>query len=136
MPLELMPYTTTICALGAMGALLVTQILVLDVASIRAKHPPGAPVAVDHGKFLFRATRAHANTNENIAAFILLALFGLLGAANPTGLGAMAWVYVAGRVGHMLFYYANIPAARSVAFGVGLAGLLGMLAVSLVGLCC
>ncbi len=129
MPLELAPYTTTICALGAMGALLVTQILVLDVAGIRAKHPPGAPVPVDHGSFLFRATRAHANTNENIAAFILLALFGLLSAANPGWLGTMAWVYVGGRVGHMLCYYANLQTLRSVAFGIGLVGLLGMLTV-------
>ncbi len=126
---EFAPHTVTIGAIGVMAALLIAQILVVDYASIRAKHPPGAPVPADHGSFLFRATRAHGNTNESIAAFILLALFGLLGGADPTWLGAMAWVYVAGRIGHMLCYYANLKAARSVSFGIALAGLIGMLVV-------
>lgn len=129
---EFAPYTVTIGAVGAMAALLIVQILVLDFAGMRARHPPGMPVPADHGSFLFRATRAHANTNENIAVFILLALFGLLGGADPGWLGTMAWVYVAARLGHMLCYYANLKAARSVSFGIGLAGLLGMLVVGAV----
>jgi uncharacterized MAPEG superfamily protein len=123
----LMPYAPTIWAMGAMAGLFLVQILVVDFASIKAKHPPGTPVAADHGNFLFRAVRAHANTNEGIASFILLVLFGILSAVSPLWLNGLAWAYVLGRMGHMLCYYANMPTLRSTFFGVGLAALLAML---------
>lgn len=123
------PYLLTLWAVGATAGLLLLQMLVLDYAGIKAKHLPGAPVPADHGNFLFRATRAHANTNESIAAFILLVLFGILTAASARWLGVFAWVYVGGRIGHMLCYYADLRLPRSISFGVALVGLLGMLTV-------
>ena len=125
----LAPYAATLLALGAMAALLLVQLVVADVAGIRAGHEPGSPVEPDHGSFLFRAVRAHANTNESLSAFVLLALFGLLSAASPGWLGLLAWLFVAARAAHMACYYANLKAPRSVAFAVGLLALLGMLAV-------
>ncbi|MGH8455256.1 MAG: MAPEG family protein [Nevskiales bacterium] len=127
----LLPYVLTIWAMGATAGLFLVQILVVDVAGMKARHRPGTPVAVDHSNFLFRATRAHANTNEGIAGFILLALFGVLSAASPTWLNLLAWVYVAARAGHMTCYYANLPTLRSTSFGFGLAALFGMLVVGL-----
>jgi uncharacterized MAPEG superfamily protein len=127
----LMPYQNVVAAIGATGVLLLVQILVVDVAGIRARHVPGMPVTADHGRFLFRAVRAHANTNESIAAFVLLALFGMLGGAQAQWLGAMAWIYVGGRVAHMLCYYADLRLLRSIAFGIGLLALLGMAGVGL-----
>lgn len=123
----LLPYSSTIGSLGAAGALLLIQLVVLDVAGIRAKHRPGAPVTADPADFLFRATRAHANTIESIAAFILFALYGLLSGASPQWLAAAAWTWVLARGAHMVFYYANIPIARSVSFGVSVLALLAML---------
>ena len=70
-------YRTTIVCLGLAGGLLVFQLLVVDVAGIRRRHPPGLPIEPDPTDFLFRATRAHANTNESIAAFTLLAIFSV-----------------------------------------------------------
>jgi uncharacterized MAPEG superfamily protein len=125
----LVPYVPTIWALGMSGALLLTQLVVADVTGIRARHQPGTPVEADHSSFLFRATRAHANTNESIAAFVLLALFGMLSVAAPGWLNALAWIYVAARLAHMVFYYAGAQLARSVAFAAGLAALFGMLIV-------
>jgi uncharacterized MAPEG superfamily protein len=127
----LLPYVPTILAMGATGALLLVQILVVDVASMKSKHPPGTPVAADQKNFLFRATRAHANTNESIAAFILLALFGLLSAASPGWLNLLCWVYVAARVGHMLCYYAGQGLLRSISFGISLAALVLILVVDM-----
>ena len=127
----LMPYAPTVAALGIAGGLLLAQIVVLDLAGIKARHKPGTPVEVDHGKFHFRATRAHANTNESIAGFILLALFGVMCAATPLWLNGFVWLYVFARVGHMLFYYANIQLLRSISFGLGLAALIGMFVVGL-----
>jgi uncharacterized MAPEG superfamily protein len=125
----LLPYAYTVLAMAAVAALFLIQILVVDFASIKARHPPGTPVPADHGSFLFRAVRAHANTNESIAGFILLALFGMLSGAPALAFNLLAWTYVLGRAGHMACYYVNLKTARSLFFGVGLAALLAMLAV-------
>ncbi len=126
---SLVPYASTVWAMGISGALLLIQLLVVDLAGIKARHRPGTPVEADHGDFLFRAARAHANTNESIAAFTLLALFGVLSAASPGWLNVLSWAYVAARVAHMACYYAGLQLPRSVAFGVALAALFGMLVV-------
>ena len=125
------PYAPTLWAIEAMGGLLLIQLLVVDLAGIKAHHRPGTPIEVDHSTFLFRASRAHANTNESIAAFILLALFAVLSAASAGWLNVLSWAYVSARVAHMLFYYTGFQLLRSVAFGVGLAALFGMLIVGL-----
>ena len=122
----LTPYVPTIWAMGATGGVLLVQLLVLDVAGLKARHRPGTPVEPDHGNFLFRASRAHANTNESIAAFILFGFFGVLSAAPAGWLNTLSWVYVLARIAHMLCYYANVHLLRSLSFGVGLAALLGM----------
>ena len=125
----LLPYASTIWAMGIMGGLLLVQLVVLDVAGIKAGHVPGAVASGDHGDFFFRATRAHANTNESIAAFILLALFGVLNGAVPGWLNPLAAIYVAARVAHMACYYAGLKTLRSLAFVVAILALLGMLVV-------
>ncbi len=123
----LLPYAPTVWALGIMGALMLLQLIVFDVAGIQAGHVPGATVTGGHESFLFRAARAHANTNESIAVFILLALFGILHNAAPWWLNACALVYVAARIAHMLSYYAGIGLLRSAAFVVAFLALVGML---------
>jgi len=123
------PYGPAIAALGVTAGLLLLQILVADVASIRARHVPGTPVEADHAHFLFRAVRAHANTNESIAAFTLLVLSGVLAGASPRWINLLAWVYVGARVAHMLFYYAGVQIARSLSFALAMAALVGMLVV-------
>src|SRR5262245_6300930 len=125
----LLPYSATIWAMGIMGGLLLVQLIVLDVGGIRAGHVPGTAVTGDHSVFLFRAARAHANTNESIAAFVLLALFGVLHNAAPGWLNLCAVVYVAARVGHMLCYYADLKLMRSGSFAVAFLALVGMLVV-------
>ncbi len=124
-----LPYASTVAAMGTMGALLLVQLIVLDVAGIKAGHVPGAPVTGSHDDFLFRAARAHANTNESLGAFILLALFGILSNAAPGWLNACAITYVAARIGHMLCYWTNLKPLRSIAFVVAFLALVGMLVV-------
>jgi uncharacterized MAPEG superfamily protein len=123
----LVPYGATIWCLGIMGGLLLAQLIVLDVAGMRAHHVPGAAVAADHDVFLFRASRAHANTNETLAAFALLAMFGILHNASPGWLNLAAVVFVSARIGHMLSYYADQRKLRSIAFVVAFLALAAML---------
>lgn len=119
-------YAPTVWAMGAAGALLLVQLIIADVTAIRERHRPGTPIPVDFNRFLFRAARAHANTNESLAAFGLLAVTGILSAASPVWLNALAWAYVICRLAHMAAYYANRGTPRSTAFGISLLALLGM----------
>ncbi len=130
----LAPYAPTVLAMLATAALLLVQLLVLDLASIKAKHVPGTPVQTDHASFLFRATRTHANTNESVAAFVLLAVLAIFSSASPMWANAFAWLYVAGRLGHMFCYYADLRIARSISFGVSLIALFSLLLVTFVAL--
>jgi len=125
----LIPYAPTIWAMGAIGGLLLVQLLVLDLTALRARHRPGTPIDPDHSNFLFRAARAHANTNESIAGFILLAFFCVLSAAPAGWVNALSWVYVLARISHMLCYYVGVHLLRSLSFAVGLTALFGMLVV-------
>lgn len=129
---ELMPYQPTIVALGAAGGLLLLQLTIAGYASAKAKHPPGTPITTDRTSFLFRATRAHANTNETIATFIAAALFGILLSGSPVWLNACAWLYVASRISHMLCYYTGKELARSLSFGFSSLALAGMLTTGIV----
>ncbi len=126
MPQELVLYAATVLAWGVMGLLFIVQLLVVDLAGMRAGHIPGAPVAANHKQFLFRATRAHANTNESIAAFILLSAFAILTQASPVWVNALVWGYVLSRVAHMATYYVDLRLARSIAFGASLLFLFGL----------
>ena len=123
-------YQATLIALVAIAGLVLLQLIVADLAAIRAKHKAGIPIPPDFSRFYFRAARAHANTNESVAVFVVLALVGPILAVNPLWLGLLSWSYIACRVAHMLAYYANKKLARSIAFGLSLVALLGMFIAS------
>jgi uncharacterized MAPEG superfamily protein len=127
----LLAYHSTLLACTAVAVLVFIQVLVADYASIKAKHVPGMPVTDGHGSFHFRAVRALGNTNETLALFLLLAALALLLGANAKWTGILAWVYVAGRAGHMGFYYARMGLARSSSFGISLGAQFGLLVLCL-----
>jgi uncharacterized MAPEG superfamily protein len=116
----LLAYQSTLVACAALAVLIMVQVLVADFASIKAKHVPGMPVTEGHGSFLFRASRALGNTNETLGLFLLLVALAVVFGARAQWVGVLAWVYVAGRAGHMAFYYARKGFARSISFGVSL----------------
>ena len=120
------PYKVTVFVIGMSGLMLLVQILLADIVAIKLKHTPGFPIEPDHDNFLFRAARAYSNTNETVAIFVLFAIFGMASGASALYLNAFAVTYLAGRLGHMIFYYANVQVARSLAFVVCLIGLIGM----------
>ncbi len=127
-------YHLTGLAMGAAGGLLLLQLLVADVAGIRASHTPGTPVEPDHNIFLFRAARALANMNESMAIFILFTMVGILSGADSVWLGRFAALYVAMRTLYMLCYWLNIKLARSTCFLGALIALFGLGAVMTGGL--
>lgn len=120
-------YQTTVWVFGLTAALFLVQFIIYDIAALKAKHTPGHQVKEDHGIFLFRAHRAMANSNETLALFILNSLFAILSQANADWVNACAIGYLAGRVGHMVFYYLNLSILRSLAFVVSFLAMLVML---------
>ena len=90
--------------------------------SRRRKHPPGTPVESDHGDFLFRAVRAHANTTEGLATFAVLLAVAVSVAGPAAWINVGSAVYLGGRLAHMLCYWTDLKTPRSVAFVVGLVG--------------
>jgi len=123
-------YLPTIVSFGILGGMLLVQLVVADVLGIVGKHEPGAPIPTDHSKLLFRAHRAHANTNESVAAFIALTLFALAVSATPSWLNTLCQLYIAARLGHMVCYYLNLKILRSIIFAVSLLSLFGILTVA------
>lgn len=106
------------------------QLLIADVIGLRRGHIPGHAVACGHDDALFRAVRAVANLNESLAIFVLALVIALGVGADPWWSAACAWVYLAGRIGHGICYYSDWRMARSLAFGISLLGLVGLLGQS------
>lgn len=129
MPEFLLPYQGLLAASAVLAALVLVQMLVMDLAGMGAKHVPGMPVTDGHGNFHFRATRAHGNTNENLPVQVLLVALAVLTAADPRWSAYAAWTFAAARAGHMLCYYADLRLARSIAFGLGLTAQFALMVV-------
>ena len=125
------PYNITILVSGIVGFMLFTQLTIADLIALKEKHTPGYPIKPNHKNFLFRAVRAHSNSNESIGIFILFVFFGIFSGCDPQWLNILSSTYLIGRIAHMFFYYANIGLARSVSFGLILISLLGMFVVSI-----
>ena len=100
--------------------MLLVQLLIADIVAIKHKHTPGYPIEPDHDSFLFRAARAHSNTNESIAIFVLVALFCILSNAQPVYTAYASWGFVLTRTAYALCYYFNFRTCRSVVFGISL----------------
>lgn len=127
-------YLPVIAAMVGFGLLVLIQFLILDVSQIRHRHVPGTPVLGGHDDFLFRASRAHANSTENLGLFLLLALSAMLLGSDPQATAIAAWSFTAARFGHMACYYADWRLARSAAFALGLLATLGLLVLCLIAL--
>nr|MBV6630579.1 MAPEG family protein [Oceanococcus sp. HetDA_MAG_MS8] len=119
-------YQPVLMVLAGMGALSIVQLLVADVAGILSRHRPGFPVTPDAGSFFFRAVRAHANTNESLTAFVILALVAVFAAAPTSFTNGFCVAYGLGRIGHMLCYYLGWSLARSASFAVSAVALVGL----------
>jgi uncharacterized MAPEG superfamily protein len=134
MPEFAAPYLGVIGAYTAIATLFLLQTAVADAAAIRAGHIPGTTVTGGHDQFLFRATRAHANTNENLTFFLLVSLTAMLAGADPWWSGVLAWGFAASRLVHMLAYYGDLRPLRSTAFAVGLASTATLLGFTIAAL--
>ena len=127
--LLLASYESTVLSWGALALLLLIQITVVDIVSLRARHVPGTPVEANHDNLLFRVSRTVANTNESIAAYLVLVLFCIFSGADAAYTGYLSWTYVLGRAAYAVCYYLNLQLPRSACFGVTLLAMVGLLVI-------
>jgi uncharacterized MAPEG superfamily protein len=116
----LLAYHSTLLACTTLAGLIMVQVLIADLASMKVKHVPGMPVTDGHASFHFRSVRALGNTNETLGLFLLLAALAIALGTNAQWTNIFAWTYVAARAGHMTFYYLRQGLLRSLSFGLGL----------------
>ena len=127
-------YLPSLWAMLVSGLLVWLQLLIADLSALKTQHIPGAPIEPNPKDFVFRAARAHANTNESIACFILFIVVGVLANADSLWLNCFAWLYVFSRMAHMSCYYLQKSALRSLSFGISLTALLGLLIIDAITL--
>ena len=127
----LAPYLPTVWCLLAVGGLILVQLLVADLIGLRNGHVPGDTVVASHKDLHFRATRAHANTNESVTAFVPLVLVGVALGADAGWLNGLSIAYCGARVAHMVCYWLGFSMARSLSFIVSLVSLFGLLIVGI-----
>lgn len=127
-------YYTLILASAGLAGLMLVQLLTADIAGLVSKHVPGTAVPQEHRSFLFRSSRALANTNESVAIFLLLAGLMVLLDVDPAASGYAGWTFLAGRVLHSVCYWLDFRIARSGAFVIALIGLCWMLTLVLIAL--
>ena len=126
--LHIEQYSGAWAAAAFVAFLFFVQTLVGLGARVRARHPGGMPIAADRASFLFRADRARANTIELLGAFTLLLFLATSAGAEPVLVNVGAGVFAAGRLAHMLAYYANRERPRIASFVAGNFGLMALLA--------
>ena len=81
-----------------------------------------------------RVRRAHQNDLENILPFFGVGLFYALTHPSPTAARIYFIGYAAARILHSIFYIRGLQPHRTVAFGIALVLMLGMLLSTLVTL--
>lgn len=127
-------YLPSLWAMACTGLLMLVQLIIADLSALRTSHIPGTPIDPNPKNFVFRATRAHANTNESIACFMLFIVTGIFANADSLWLNCFAWLYVGCRLAHMAFYYLHKSTLRSLSFGISLAALLGLFTIDVVAM--
>jgi glutathione S-transferase len=104
------------------------------VGGMRSRHGVKAPAVTGAPEFE-RAYRVQMNTLEQFALFLpLLWIATALPVAIAYLAPALGLLWVVGRVLYMGGYMAD-PAKRSLGFGIGAVAVLGLLVLSIIGIC-
>ena len=131
-------YQGTLSAATALMVMVVLQQLIATGAHRSQKNAVPGVVADDlgHDSFVFRSHRTFMNSLENVPIALASLIVAMMLEVNPTSLFWAAWVYVGGRLLHMVLYYAiateKNPSPRSYFFMIALLAQLYILGLMLV----
>ena len=79
---------------------------------------------------LLRVLRTHRNAMENIPMFFALGLIYVLAGASATGAKVCFIGFTVGRLFHVVFQLKAVQPWRSLAYGIGLLSLVGMMVLT------
>jgi prostaglandin-E synthase 1 len=88
----------------------------------------GASAAEVERPAVAHALRIQRNDLENIPAFFAIGLIYVLLGASPFGAAVYCWTFTIARVLHTLAYMAHLQPWRAIAYLVGVACMIGMIA--------
>ncbi|MEC7120642.1 MAG: MAPEG family protein [Pseudomonadota bacterium] len=139
--IDLVLYQSALWALWVVIATVFVQGMI--AAAIKAKQPnaiPGQmPEGLDHHSIVFRTSRTHLNSLENLPVFLGTAIIAILAHANPTWTTLWIWLYAIARLAHMLLYYAiatnRNPSPRSYFYLLGVIANIALLVLIVITLC-
>jgi uncharacterized MAPEG superfamily protein len=127
-------YGWALTASGLLALLYLIQLVIGDLAIDAAQHTPGTPVPGSHDSWLFRATRAPANSLENMPPFWALVFVAIGVSASPVWTNALALGFLACRIVHMCAYYLDVRVVRGFSWLTGLAIMFALATVCAVSL--
>lgn len=128
-------YTALFQAVFVSLIILAVQWLVDTLAKgSRADAIPGKfPEGLSHDSFVFRAHRTFHNSLENYPLWLGTIVLVVFTNTSPQWGAALAWLFVAGRLGHMALYYLlateRNPSPRSGFFLLGWLANIALLAM-------
>jgi glutathione S-transferase len=133
-------YHSALLAIWVIVATVIVQGLV--AAAVKAKQPnaiPGKmPDDLDHHSIVFRTTRTHQNSLENLAVMLGTAFTAILVGAQPQWTANWIWLFAFARIVHMVLYYLiatnKNPSPRSYFYLLGLFANIALLVLILISL--
>lgn len=117
----------------AAAVLIYAPFLVVAYGRVQVGYDVAAPRALFDKlpAYAQRATWAHQNSFESFMVFTAAALMAYITEVDTAWAGNAAIAYVVARLFYSIFYILNIPVLRSLMFGIGSAGTVTLMILSL-----
>lgn len=105
-------YTVSIIGVLALCVLSILLAIYSGVSKGRAGALSGPVLPADDDNRLYRIDRAHMNSVEALAPFVVPAVLAMMVGVVPTTLAVLVWVYIAIRLVHLTVYLRGGNAAK------------------------
>jgi uncharacterized MAPEG superfamily protein len=105
-------YTLSIVGVLALCLLSVLLAVYSGAAKGRAGALSGPVIPADDDNLLYRIDRAHMNSVEALAPFVVPAVLAMMAGVGPATLAVLVWAHVAIRLVHLAVYLRGGLAAR------------------------
>jgi len=105
-------YTVSIIGVLALCVLSILLAIYSGVSKGRAGALSGPVLPADDDNRLYRIDRAHMNSVEALAPFVVPAVLAMMVGVVPTILAVLVWVYIAIRLVHLTVYLRGGNAAK------------------------
>lgn len=105
-------YTLSIIGVLTLCLLSIVLAMYSGASKGRAGAPSGPVVPADDDNLLYRIDRAHMNSVEALAPFVVPAVLAMVVGVGPTTLAVLVWGHVAIRLVHLVTYLRGGNAAK------------------------